>query len=114
MREIKFRGKVDGQWWYATFNDSNEGEWEQFWALVDRKTVGQWTGITDQNNKPVYEGDIVKWSTYPENPKVRAYIREVQWSDTEARFKPDGMGDDPVVEVIGNIYENPDLLERKP
>jgi hypothetical protein len=38
MKEIKFRGKFNGVWMYVT-PESNS--WEQFWALVDKETLGQ-------------------------------------------------------------------------
>ena len=45
-REIKFRGKVDGNWWYATPEDDS---WEQFWYIIDHDTLGQYTGKKDKN-----------------------------------------------------------------
>lgn len=56
MRTIKFRGKIEGQWWYATPEDN---AWEQFWALVKRETVGEWTGLTDLANTEIYDGDVL-------------------------------------------------------
>lgn len=82
------------------------------WNVDHRYVPMQYIGHPDKNGRDIYEGDIVRWSAYPSNPNVRAYRRVVQWSDTEARFKPDSMGDDPVVEIIGNIYDNPDLLPK--
>ncbi len=47
MREIKFRGKINGHWHYAT-PDRDVDEWEWFWALVDLETVGQYIGRKDK------------------------------------------------------------------
>lgn len=66
----------------------------------------QYTGLHDKNGKEIYEGDIVSW-TYGQNNEVR----EVKWIISEAMFLPNCMAEDPVVEVIGNIYENPELLK---
>jgi uncharacterized phage protein (TIGR01671 family) len=56
MLNIKFRGKFDGEWDYATPEDDH---WEQFWALIDKDTVGQFIGLEDRNKKEIYDGDII-------------------------------------------------------
>ena len=79
MREILFRGKTkEGRWAYGYLFIQAEGtEYEEVYILekldqresvydiwkcaerVDSKTVGQWTGLTDNQNKKIFEGDIV-------------------------------------------------------
>lgn len=59
MTPIKFRGKVDGQWWYATLESNGDaGNFEQLLAIADRSTIGQFTTRLDKDGKEIYVGDI--------------------------------------------------------
>lgn len=108
MREVKFRGKFEDQWWYATANDEDDmGEWEHFWALVNRKTVSQWTGCVDQQGKDIYEDDIVE------------YLENTGWGLIKKTVTIDDMRNLPDFtcskweKVIGNIYEDTELIVKE-
>lgn len=86
----------------------------------DRYEVMQYTGLKDRNGKEIYEGDIVVWNKY--NGMGLYKIKyQIVWFEDEAGFRGISLEDNPSVlnlnnsrvglEVIGNIYENPELLE---
>jgi len=123
MRENKFRGKrkIDGKWVYGYLigtdvivgeivEFSDEYFNTEFWYKVDPKTVGQSTGLKDKNGKEIYEGDILE-----SNHKLFRF--EVIWSEDWAMFTVKGDSVEALIrwdtycEVIGNIYENPELLK---
>ena len=90
------------------------------------ETVGQYTGLTDKNGKKIFEGDIIsipfEKDRYPYEENVIHYENAEVYFDTEryswyVRHSDDDLVslweyDDRDIIVIGNIYDNPELLER--
>ena len=82
---------------------------------VDPKTVGQYTEFKDINGTWIYEGDILKCKLY--NGKYENYI--VLWDEKEGMFTSLNKYKTNFIdcaiwskfEVIGNIYDNPELIE---
>lgn len=67
----------------------------------------QYTGLKDKNGKEVYEGDIVKrYTGYVFEEKIRKYSLG---NTNEAKVT--GYDHHPTDEIIGNIYENPELIK---
>ncbi len=134
MREILFRGKtkesgewVQGYFVYAKSDfDSEEcreadiiphdtdrvykGEYNVVFPCIP-KTIGQYTGLIDKNGKKIFEGDIVNIE-YPETTVKKCVIEYVGASFVGStladNWELDGYYS---LEVIGNIHDNPELLE---
>jgi uncharacterized phage protein (TIGR01671 family) len=111
MREIKFRA------WDTRFNDMHYYPEIHQWNLnmpdLEEITLMQYTGIKDKNGKEIYEGDIVKCDGYYEDIYVCKYGRAsfvlgVQQGNFGLSIV---MQDSYQMEIIGNIYENPELLK---
>ena len=137
MREFLFRGKRvrNGEWVEGFYFNRN---WEQIihhfikyetWdeGMVTNEaipeTVGQYTGLTDKNGKKIFEGDIVK-TKY-------GRLCVVEWLSTQcfcgfdltvydfdfnSNTKAPGGWDlyfPENLEIVGNIHDNPELLEVK-
>lgn len=150
-REIKFRGKRcdNGEWVYGYYVESNHswngGHPHKSWILdspftnggwfalqgkraVVENTVSQFTGLKDNNDKEIYEGDIIrfKYEDYSEY-NINGYhhpvevISAVTFEYGEFRIQGypcrlgacyDWADDECEFEVIGNIYDNPELIKR--
>lgn len=122
MREMLFRGKdfsgaLNRSWMFGSL-DTTENEYtimiypDRFGnkcrIFIDPKTVGQYTGLTDKNGKKIFEGDIVKYRN--SSPCKIDYIDSqfvMMWKNFYRNFER--VYDDEI-EVIGNIYDNPELL----
>ena len=104
------------------------------YTYVEEETIGQYTGLTDKNGKKIFEGDLLDGFSYPYVfEEDHNYFAEVVWfydcyafglhthkyPTSDVRGCSDGNCDymedfdSSEWEVIGNIYDNPELLERR-
>lgn len=127
MREILFRGKTldDPEWVYGYyvqqygtdaiyFKESDENGFER--RHIYSETIGQFTGLTDKNDTKIFEGDIVEYAgeiyqVVFEQRNGNAYFG-ISISDIETlQFCYEVPADK--MEVIGNIYDVPELLKAR-
>lgn len=128
MREILFIGKrVDnGEWvvgdlihrqiWKCSLtiirvSDDGFDHYEEYEVIPE--TVGQFTGLTDKNGKKIFEGDIIAKGF--ELYEVRWNPEQVRWGIYSGNYEVAGFTkfSEPYFEVIGNIYDNKELLNGK-
>ena len=126
-REIKFRGRniLNNDWMYGDLIHDDEncrvyvyprdaGPLE-LQHRVDAETIGQYTGLHDKNGREIYEGDIVRTLVSrlnaTKNKKYRNFVIRYDAPHFWNGYDPILMG--PMyMEVIGNIYDNPELLKE--
>lgn len=112
MREIKFRAKtIDGFWFYWKLTDPiNMAEMSD---AIDWHTFGQFSGLKDNNENEIYEGDIRR-AEYFCNTEKYEHIAVMEW-DTNfnawmwATVKGSWYDWMPI-KITGNIYDNPELM----
>lgn len=129
MREILFRGKrlCNNKWMIGSLLCYEDGDrhicCDNFGLnhyRVDPETVGQFTGLTDKNGKQIFEGDILKddwgkiykvfYTTKSCSFMVECTVTPNEWETGNYRI---GEAWCETVRVIGNIHDNPELLEDK-
>lgn len=131
MREIKFRGMSEGKWYYGllTFMFGSyavvDRKDENTVHLIDEKTGGQYTGRKDDNGFKIFQGDIcvikgeeplyTEQTTTDYDWKIIAVVEFVDFAywlvqnDGIQIYLGEGFDE---IEIIGNIYENKELLEN--
>lgn len=123
MRKIKFRGiSTDtGKWLVGSLIPNGKSAciapFGELFHLeeVNPDTVGEFTGMLDKNGKEICEGDIVRYYDDIEDELV---VRPVEYLNDYCAFcavhpqkDPDGLFAHWQYEVIGNIYDTPELLK---
>lgn len=144
MREILFRGKRfdDGEWVYGFYSNA-KGENGRFhyiqdensFVRVDPSTIWQYTGLTDKNDKKIFEGDIVAFTFHSDLAEHARLEERPEITENHVILFHDGsfwmkrivVPDSLTVhlyggrimleslwkhriEVIGNIHDNPELM----
>ena len=110
---------------------------ENHYPTTELSTIGQYTGLKDKNGKKIFDGDILKFIA-PDGT-IRYFV--VEWASEDRILRPlsdfvpdgnpvrfsgwcfnwrgyrlyptviDGVPDNEVMEIVGNIYDNPELIE---
>jgi uncharacterized phage protein (TIGR01671 family) len=112
----KVLGNVDYICWDTDFIDFTEVGSDKYWDCVKMSELSfmQCTGLKDRNDKLIFEGDIVEidWK----DSRYEVAISQITWDQERSQFCV-GIGSQTEVswshKVIGNIYENPELLENE-
>lgn len=120
MREILFRGKqnYNGEWITGYLVDSYcIGNWLLCEPVIT-ETVGQYTGLTDKNGTKIFEGDIVT-GLFSFGMEVKAVVVfqdgafGLRWIRGGAeQFSAFTSICNVEFEAIGNVHDNPELLEE--
>lgn len=136
-REIKFRIWADNKFYnkclVGNTNNTNDEKWtcpmvwlekQKEWVHCDNGIICQYTGLKDKNGKEIYEGDVVLLTCYNyEEPVFGGNFKVIyddingMWLLVDLENKDRGFAFGEIrsyykaeIEIIGNIYDNPELL----
>lgn len=120
MREIEFRAKrIDNGKWLISNGLKQIYDRVFLWneedfafKEVQNDTLGQYTGLRDKNGKKIFEGDIISHKYFGGG----LGYDDVSYMDKVGYWYPFGNSDDglysPDVKVVGNIHDNPELMNK--
>ena len=137
-KQEEFYGDKEESHVIITSKDTLDNDLGLWYSIVIPETVGQYTGLNDKNGKKVFEGDIIRYTRTnmfcPEasfhkkdlvsfhlvlwDSSVSAFVQQ-HYTFTEKRLVGkgsavlyDSRAEENIVEVIGNIHDNPELLKE--
>ena len=140
QREIKFRGKRldNGEWVYGNLLKIDHGtecacyiipritngSWSKDRLMlkfispcyeVDPETIGEYTGFCDENGKEICESDIVELPEFLEQRRKAIVVWSGGWYWKVGDYRGGNLiCASEIVKIIGNPYDNPELLEATP
>ncbi len=89
--------------------------------LIQQLKIMQFTGLLDKNGKEIFEGDMLKliMDTSYDTGTIPSFIEDhrevvvpIEWVQEKMGYVPECLEDYVSIEVIGNIYENPELVKQ--
>jgi len=126
-RKIKFRAwdkeekvMIDADSFALTNINDFEPISELFESLQEHFVLMQYTGFMDENGKEIYDGDILVYERnycIPEScivfwAKESGWVVDIQGNDYDG-VEPLSEFNEDELKIVGNIYENPELMEKK-
>lgn len=126
MREIKFRAWNGNEMFYPETENNSDTFWSGFNSgkveirdytteIADNLCIPlQYTGLKDKNGKEVYDGDIVEFRCdgciQSEVGKIKRSV--IVFENGSFDIKDWSINETKWIEIVGNIYENPELLNQ--
>lgn len=123
MRDIKFRAWVERHKYMAYQGDPDLETIESFMHHFGGDRLMQFIGLKDCDDKEIYEGDIIEIDYYGDQGELRYSRMQILYNELTASFcYDDSLKSDKTsfhelskefckyARVVGNIYENPDLV----
>lgn len=121
MREIKFRvWDIDKKKWFEKPKSILDWTYNDLTIYGDSLVWLQYTGLKDKNGKEIYEGDILDWGGQMVKTIYRGcvfgFVGIERFANGRAEYSFDTITNPEITtirdaKIIGNIYENPELLK---
>lgn len=99
---------AEGIWTRETIDDEDDGNF----ILLSDIEIMQSTGLKDKNGVEIFEGDVIR-NNYGEHGYIKWSSGGFVYHEDGANFYLFSIGAGQPFEVIGNIYEHPNLLNNR-